>query len=563
VAYFDLSDGLTEKPAGFSLFGAESDSMTLRELVNRIHAARDDKDIKAVLLTVGEHELKLSQAQEIRNALADLGKSGKKTYVYADSYDTVGYTLASGASDVCMLGGGEIMIPGIGMEATFAKGLLDKIGVKADYIQIGEYKGAEEPYTREKASDELRGELNKLIDSLYAQVVEGIARHRNLSADKVKEMIEEAMVTGEAAKERGFVDHLVDVDGLRDLIAKSLGEEKINLLHDYGKPARDSVDFSNPFALFALLARRPEVSTKPAVALIYADGVIVDGQGGESMFGGSGIGSKDMREALRIAARDEKVKAIVIRIDSPGGSALASEAMWQAARRVAKEKPLIISIGSMAASGGYYLASAGEKIYADPTAIVGSIGVVGGKFVTKDLFDKLGINSESFTKGANADLFSSNTPFSDHQRQMVTSWMKTTYEQFTQRVMSTRAGKIKDIDKVARGRIFLAQQAKELGMVDEIGGIDDAITFAADKGGMKEGEYDVRILPVPKTLADYFGGGSDAKFPIRQQMSLAEDSILRALAPATRKLIGEEIQMIQLLQDRPVMLVSPYRVTVR
>src|SRR5439155_1490596 len=154
-----------------------------------------------------------------------------------------------------------------------------------------------------------------------------------------------------------------------------------------------------------------------------------------SLFGGGGgVGSEDMRRALRMALRDDNVKAVVIRIDSPGGSALASEAMWQSARRVAKEKPLIISVGSMAASGGYYLASAGDTIFADPTAIVGSIGVVGGKFVLKDLFGKIGLNTESFKRGRNADLFSSTQPFTDSQKTMVHNWMNETYQLFTQRV---------------------------------------------------------------------------------------------------------------------------------
>jgi len=179
--------------------------------------------------------------------------------------------------------------------------------------------------------------------------------------------------------------------------------------------------------LFSLLARKPEVPTGPAVALIYAEGVITDGEGSQGLFGGSsGVASEPMRRAFRMAARDESIKAIVIRIDSPGGSALASEVMWQAVRHVALKKPVIISVGSMAASGGYYLASAGDTIFADPVGIVGSIGVVGGKFVLKDLYGKLGLNTETFSKGRNAGLFSSDAPFSDKQKEMVQRWMTET-----------------------------------------------------------------------------------------------------------------------------------------
>jgi protease IV len=246
-------------------------------------------------------------------------------------------------------------------------------------------------------------------------------------------------------------------------------------------------------------------------------------------------------------------------------SALASEVMWQAARHTASKKPVIISIGSMAASGGYYLASAGDYIYADPSAIVGSIGVVGGKFVLKGLYDKIGLTSESFYRGKNADLFSDSKPFDDRQRRLVTNWMRNTYEQFTSRVMHTRKDKIKDIDQVARGRIFLAKQAKELGLVDEIGGIEAAIADAAGRAKLEKGKYDVRIVPAPRTLADLLmgTGAVQAELPFKPTVKISEDSILRTLSPKMRRAVGQQVQFMQLLQDRPVVLVSPYVISVR
>ncbi len=513
----------------------------------------------------------MAQAQEVREALVELRRANKKTFVYADSYDTATYTLATGATDICLLEGGEILIPGVGGEAMFAKGLLDKIGVKADYVQIGEYKGADEQYTRTSASEQLRGEMNRLMDALYGQIVEGIASHRNIATDQVKKMIDESMLMAKSAKEQGYVDHLVDQDGLRDLITKQMDEkggksDKIDLVHRYGIESRQAMDLSNPFGFFAMLSRRDPPPTKPSVALIYADGTIIDGRGGEGMFG-SAVGSEDMRRALRMAAKDENIKAVVIRIDSPGGSALASEVMWQAARRVAGEKPLVISIGSMAASGGYYLASAGDYIFADPAGIVGSIGVVGGKFVMKDLFDKLGLNTESFMRGKNAGLFSSNQPFDEGQRKMITSWMKQTYTQFTERVMSTRKGKIKDIDQVARGRIFVAKAAKDLGMVDELGGIEKAIAYAADRADLKAGDFDVRIVPAPRTLADFFGGGGDGDGPEAAAMiptiKVDPTSLVAQLAPGIRKALAQHVWLVRLLEDRPVTLMAPFVVTTK
>jgi protease-4 len=563
VAYFDLGTPISEKPAAFSLFGGES--LTLRVLIDRLEKARADKQVRGVLITLGDPGLNLSQAMELRDSLNDLRKAGKRTFVYADSFDTDSYVAASGATDICMLGGGDIEIPGVGFETMFAKGLLDKVGVKADYVQIGEYKGADEEYTRSNASDELRGQLNGLADSLYAQIIDTISLSRNLTHEDVKSLVDDCLIPGKVAKDRGLVDHLVDVDGLRDLVTSQLGAQT-ELVGDYGQPPKENVDLSSPLALLSLLSKKPVESTNPAIAIIYAEGVIVDGQGGGNMLTQEdNIGSEEMRDALRMAERDSKVKAIVIRIDSPGGSALASEVMWQAARRVAKTKPVIISVGSMAASGGYYLASSGDYIFADPTAIVGSIGVVGGKFVTADLYKTLGLTTESFMRGKNAGLFSSNTEWTDDQRRLVTNWMHQTYDQFTERVMTTRDGKIKDIDAVARGRIFSAKQALNLGMVDAIGGVSDAINYSAEQVDLKPGTYDVEVLPPPRTLADIIAAsaGADAKMPFTPKIELSADSVLNALSPSTRHALGEEIELLTLLQQHPVLLASPVVFTVK
>ena len=563
VAYFNLNRPVQEQPAPFSLFGDDG-SLTLRSLLERLTAAGHDPDIKAILITLSaDSGVNYSQAQEIRDTLASIVKRGKPCFVYADGYDTPTYTMATGANHICLLPGGEMEIPGVGMELTFYKGLFDKVGVKADYVQIGEYKGADEEYTRTEASEEFKDELNHLADALYGQIVEGIVNYRHLSRDKVQAMIDDTIVSGQNAKDRGLVDHLLDEDDLRPLITKTLGKD-IDIVNDYGRSAREPADLTSPLGLLSLLTHRSETPTdRPSIAIIYASGVITDGEGGDGLFSDPGVASESMRKAFRIAARDPNIKAVVIRIDSPGGSALASEVMWQAARHCAEKKPVIVSVGGMAASGGYYLASAGDKIYADPSAIVGSIGVVGGKFVLKDLFDKLGIHDQTFSKGKNAGLFSMSEPWTDRQRKMVTSWMHQTYEQFTGRVMKMRGDKIKDIDKVARGRIFLAGQAKSLGLVDEIGGIQEAISYAATKGKLNDGSYDIRILPAPKSLGDLLtGNGADAAMPIKPKIEI-NAPLLSILPTAMQKSLGREIQMLMLLQDRPVVLVAPFEVSIK
>jgi protease-4 len=558
VAYFDLSGPIVEKPADFSILGSDLSAITLRSLIDRLHHARDDKRVHAVLLTLGSPGTNLAQSQEIRDALIDIRKAGKRTFVYADGYDTDTYTIASGATDVCILPGGEIMIPGVGIETMYLKGLFDKLGVKADYVQIGAYKGADEEFTRTGASPEFTGELNKLMDSLYKQVIGGISQNRGLPVDQVKAAVDQSILSARSARDRGFVDELVDMDGLRDLLGEQLGG-KVDLVADYDAPAKEDVDLSSPFALLAMLSKKPAISSKPTIALVYADGVIVDGGGDASVFGGATIGSDTIRKAMREINRDAAIKAVVIRINSPGGSALASEAMWQSVRRVAKNKPVIISVGNMAASGGYYLACAGDHIFADPSAIVGSIGVVGGKFVTKDLYEKLGITTQSFVRGQNADMFGSENPFTDTQRKMVRDWMTETYDQFTQRVMTTRGGKIKQIADVAQGRVFIAEQAKDLGMVDEIGGVETAIAYAADQAKLSAAAYEVRVVPAPRTLMDLISGSaSSEELPIKPRSELTELSVLKAMPAEVRSMVSEQLEIQQLLQKHPVVLTAPF-----
>lgn len=562
VAHIDLGGLILEGPPEFTLFGDE-DAQTLRHVLDRLSWARDDQDLKAVLVTLQPNlTLSLSQAQELREALKEIRETQKHVIVHADSYDTIGYIIATGASDIVLLEGGEIMIPGIAIETMFYKGLFDKLGVRADYVQIGEYKGADEAFTRSGPSEEMRGELNRLTQALYDQLVYGLAESRGVEVAVMRDLVNDAMVHASQAKERGLVDHLSDVDGLRDLLSRKLKGE-IHLIRDYGLEEREPIDFSNIFTLMARLTRKPPAVEGPAIALIHVQGMIVDGEGGTGLFGGSFVGSTDLRRAFRIARRDERVKAIVLRIDSPGGSALACEAVWQAARRLAVEKPLVVSIGSMATSGGYYVACAADHIIAEESSIIGSIGVVGGKIVLAGLYEKLGLTGEIFARGDNADLFSNQRPFTDQQRRMVTRWMRNTYEQFTQRVMATRRGKIQDIDQVARGRIFIAGQALELGMIDALGGLNQALNHAAELAELDE--FHVLVLPEPRTLADVLSGsrrGVSSPISPTTWMS-AGDAGPAVLPKSVRTLLDQQIRLVQELERRPVMLLSPFVITVR
>ncbi|MFT3787795.1 MAG: signal peptide peptidase SppA [Tepidisphaeraceae bacterium] len=568
VAYIDLGAlPIGEKPsASISLLGG-SQVVSLHAVLQRLDKAREDSSIKAVLLTLETGtSLHLAQVQEMRTKLEDLRRAGKRVFVHADSFSTTDYLLATGATDVCLMPSGELFMPGVGFETMFYKGLMEKFGVKADYVQIGEYKGAEEPYTRTEPSEELKGEMTRLAKSLYDELVSGISLSRNKSSKDVERLIDDSIMNAKQLKEQGYVDHLVDADGLRDLLKTELGDD-INLIPDYGDTERPSIDLENPLSILIAMNKRAPESSKPKVAIVYAEGVISDGEGDAGgLFSEAGIGSEPIRRAMRMAARDPDVKAVVLRINSPGGSALASEVMWQSVRRLAKDKPVIVSIGGMAASGGYYMSVAGDYIVADPASIVGSIGVVGGKFVLGGLYDKLGLTTHEFTQGRNAGLYSSSVEWDDRQRRMVTNWMRDTYDQFTTRVMTTREGKIKDIDKVARGRIFTAREAKDLGMVDQLGGLDTALNIAADRAKLKAGEWDTKVLPPAPTLADMLSGRTDTSMasPMHQAMKAnAASSLLSVLPDGPRQGVIQFIQMGELLQRRPVVLMTPFTVTVK
>jgi protease-4 len=562
IAYFDFDFGLGEKEGARGLFGDPAPS--LRQLIDRMRMARFDDEVQGVLITFKPGGgLNFAQAQEIRTQIEMLREAGKPVFVYADGYNTITYMVAAAADNVALLGAGEIFIPGINIETMFYKGMFDKVGVTPDYIQVGEFKGADEPYTRTEPSEELAKELDGLAGALYGQIVDAIAESRGVSRETVRKMIDEAGIFGDEALEAGFVDQLIDADGVRPMIAEVIGEEadELNLIRDYGAPEEEEIDFGNPLAILAGLSKREPPTDAPKVALLYAVGTIVDGEGGDGpaiplLGGGTSIGSETIRRAMREIERDENIKAVVIRIDSPGGSALASEAMWQAVRRVSEEKPVIISVGGIAASGGYYLLSAGDYAYADPAAIVGSIGVVGGKLVLSDLYDKLGLTTARFTRGANADLFSDTSTWTEAQQKLIRRSMKRTYDQFIDRIEQTRGDKIEDIDQIARGRIFLAEDALELGMVDELGGIEDAIAHAAGAAGFTDTNYEIKVVPEP-----VFDPGSLFGGIIHTPIDPATATIWSLLPESRRTLIGHQIQMGQLLSDRPVVLMAPFVVT--
>jgi protease-4 len=350
--------------------------------------------------------------------------------------------------------------------------------------------------------------MNKwLLDGLYGGFVKRVADARGMTPEKVRDLIDKGPYNAEESLKLGLIDSVQHRQDFICDIKKRYGDES-EFVTNYG----DEDDMSmpeDPFAMFSFFMKlfnpSPKVYTEPSVAIVYVEGSIQTGEAEPSPFSGGtdGAYSTTIRKALDKAAEDDTVKAVVLRVDSPGGSALASEIILDASRRVAAKKPLIVSMGNVAASGGYYVTCAASTIFADPNTITASIGVLGGKMVTTGMWDKFGINWHANERGKRAGMMSSSEPFNDDEREAIRKYMNVVYDVFKGHVTKARAGKLtKPLDEMAGGRVFTGSQALELGLVDKMGGLEESIKFAAQKAGL--GDYDIRVIPEPPNIFDMF-----------------------------------------------------------
>lgn len=562
VAHIRLAGPIGEAPPTFSLFGG-SDRPSLRTLVGRLESAASDAKVHAVVLALDQPEMNASQMLELRAAIAKIRAAGKPVWVYFEQADAIQYQLAAGADRIAVSQGGEVGLTGLHGSLVFFRGLLDKIGLQADLVQIGKFKGAEEPFTRTEPTPELLGEINRLYDGLFDQMVATIAAGRKLAPAKVKDLIDHGPYLADDAREAKLVDAVVNRAEFMAELRTQLGGE-VALVNNYGVSAAGKLDLSNPFALFKLLAAdvKPAPAAASRIGLVYIDGMIVSGKSEQGLFGGRTSGSETLRKAFDKAADDAGIQAVVVRIDSPGGSALASEVIWQSLHGLAQKKPVVISVGHMAASGGYYIASAGGQIIAEPTSIVGSIGVVGGKVILRGLFGKVGISTTEISRGGNAAMLSTMTPFTEAQRKLVSGQMDKVYQQFLLRVKDGRGKRITKIDDVAQGRIFLAPQAKENGLVDQLGGLNEAIASAAAKA--KIDTYEVQVMPAAKTLIDVlthmFDGDDEAVSLADWQRSVLgtpQIELLNKVLPVQLKQLSNQLILLRQLRTEQVLAAWP------
>lgn len=581
IAHFHLTGALTETPQDNPFAGLGEASMSLHELIERLAQARKDEEVQAVALTFDAAAMGLGQIEELRAELRKFHAVNKRVFVHVDGLAMGSYALMSGASDVSVVPLADVWLTGLYTEGLYIKDLLGKIGIEAQILHCGDYKSAGELFTRTGPSDAAAKNMNWLLDGLYAGCVNMIAESRGLTADQVHKLIDEGPYTAESAKAAGLVDQVQYRDEFLAEIKRVYGGMTID--SRYGKKDGMSLDLgSNPFAIFTKLTEMfsPVAATPDtSIGIVYVDGAIAPGHGQPGPFGGSGGAfSGDIAKALEDAADDASIKAVVLRVDSPGGSATASDIIWRATQRVRARKPLIVSMGNVAGSGGYYVACGADEILADETTITGSIGVVGGKMITTEMWSKLGVNWVGYARGRNADLMSSAREWPADQQSRIQDWMNDVYAEFKERVTEGRKSKLqKPLDDMAGGRVFSGRQALELGLIDRIGGLSDAIELAAKKASIST--YEVRVLPKPQNLVEAImseltgQGERPTDLHLRDRVAIQFSNghspwesllpLLEHVEPLRARLLMQAIRRIELLSRESVLVMMPMDFVIR
>lgn len=574
IPVIKLSGVVTEKPVPEDFpfaFGGDT-GVSLHSVLKRLEKVRNDDAVPAMVLEAGTVSMGRAQLDEIARSLRAIRAAGKKIHVHADLFTTGGLALISNASDISMVPTGYMFITGLYGEQVFLRGLLDKIGVVPDYFTCGDYKSAGEMFMRTEPSPEAAEMSKWLYDGLYDSLLAVIAEGREVEKNRVSDWIDTGVYTAESAIKVGIIDHIEHHQDFEARLKKLYGDD-LKFDRRYGQKSSQQIDLSTPFGILNFYAEllapsSPRKSTKPGVGIVYLEGAIMPGgSGGNPFLADAAAFSDAIRKALDEAAEDDAIKAVVFRVNSPGGSAVASEVILNATKRIAAKKPLVVSMGTVAASGGYYVACGTDRIFAERSTITGSIGVVSGKFATTRMWDKLGISFTPIQRGKNSALLSSANVFSESERAAMQGYMDEVYEVFKGHVTAVRGDRLeKPIDELAGGRVYTGQQALELGLVDQLGGLEDAITYAAEQAELKAG-YDVRVVPRPKNFMEALMGDLNAPKDDGKHLSLRQPAasplldialpLLQGVDPARAMAVKQAILQLIVLQNERVSLTSP------
>lgn len=546
------------------LFGELTEN--LETAIGRLDKAASDDKIDGVILKIHSPTIGWAKMNAFRKAIARVQAKGKKVHAWMADGSNMDYVLASACDDVAMPQPGTLMLVGIRAEVTFYKNLFEKIGVKADMLRVGEFKSAAESYTRSEMSPEFRLEMEEIVDDRYKQLVESIASSRKMAGEKITAAIDEGPLTAQQAKKLGLIDRLAYEDELEGEIAKQAEGKTFKVVKKYGKKKADT-DFSGLAGMMKMMEMLMGVeqpkrkSTNPKLAIIHASGMIMTGKSqSDFLTGESVMGSDTMIKAIREANKDATVKAIVLRVDSPGGSALASDLIWHELELVSK--PFVVSMGDVAGSGGYYIAMGADRIFADPGTITGSIGVVGGKFALNGLYKKIGITTEVISRGKNSGVLSSTHGFNDNERDSMQRLLNDIYEQFTTKAAKGRKMEHAQLEKLARGRVYTGKAAQKIGLVDELGTLDDAIGYAKTQLGMApDAKMEQLILPKATSPLESLFGSLDPNADARTAR-VAVRELLREMFPEFDRNL-HVLQLMQILSREKALAVMPFRMIVK
>ncbi len=564
VAHIEITGGYSEGVSVPGLFGDVVE--TLGTALQRLDKAARDESLDAVILHISDPSIGWAKLNELRVGIQKMRAKGRKVYAWMESADTKGYLIAAACDQIVLPESGMLMLPGLRAEVSFYKNLFDKLSIEPQMLRVGEFKSAAEPYSRSEMSPAFREEMEAILDDYYRQIVETISAGRKLTPEQVKAIIDTGLHTAADAKKLGLIDVVGYEDAIESLIKGDDKTAEVKITKGYGKKKIDT-DFSGFTGMAKMMNLMMGVepttrkSTAPKIAVINATGAIMSGASSTDMFfGEQTMGSTTMIKAIRQARDDSTVKAVVLRVDSPGGSALASDLMWHELEALDGKKPFIVSMGDTAASGGYYIAMGADRIFAEPGTLTGSIGVVGGKIAFEKFYEKIGITTSVVMRGKNSGVLSPTTAFSETERTAMQKMLNDIYAQFTTKAAAGRKMDVEKLEKMARGRVYTGSQALQLGLVDELGTLADAIAFAKKSAGMDPDAKMERLdLPKPTSPFESLFGPID---PSSTSLGATGSALLKSLPEEIASQL-RGLSIYDLLAKERVLTVLPYRVQVK
>jgi|CXWL01.1.fsa_nt_gi protease-4 len=544
-----LPDYVAEEPLAKAFGIAQPQSFT--SLLTQLRKAKVDNRIGAVVLDINFPDMGWGKADEFRDAVKDFKASGKPVYAYMEIGTNREYYLATAADKIFLPPSGDLYINGFAAEAMFYKGSLDKLGIEVDAIQIGpKYKSAPDRYTKKEMGDGQREVVNALLDEFVGRFTTGIAESRKRSVEDVKALIDGAPYNAVQAKSLGLIDEAFYREQMDNELKAKLGYKE----NDKLRTVRGSAYRDIPSDTLGL-------NNGEKVAVIYASGAINVGRSSSGPLSGEMVGSDTVVAAVNDAANDKSIKAIVLRVDSGGGSALASDLMWYALENAKAKKPVVVSMSDVAASGGYYIACNANKIVAEPSTITGSIGIFMLKPVIKGFYNWIGVTNEYTMRGKNAGIFRETEKWTPDERAKMEAQISSVYyDSFVPKVATGRKKTNEEVNTLGQGRVWTGTQAKANGLIDEFGGLEKAIDIAKELAGLAA-DKDVRrvVFPAPRPFLEEYFGNDNTELSAEQK---AQAAFLESL-PADIRRAFRYTAFFENMQRGDAMLIMPFELEIK